>query len=156
MATWILIIAGALLAVAAFGVRMRPAFKVVLAVVGVAILLAGLWTLLPGSFRSNPFGPAPGVGSSKADVLYKAAGPKLGETVFSPNPEDTATYLWDRIAQAANADPGLKFTSSETQSGGIPDSEKLVFIDGSSLTLRLASAGGTAAVTLQDVEIARP
>jgi hypothetical protein len=152
--TWILIIAGALLAAAGLLVRMRPVFKATLAVVGVLVLLAGLWMLVSGNAIS--FGPAPGKGTSKADTLYTAARPAIGETVFTPNPEDTATYLWDRIAAAANADPGLKFTASETMSGGIVDSEKLVFADGSSLTLTMSSVGGDPGLTLESVRIARP
>ena len=156
MTTWILIIVGALLVGAALWVKASPLFRVALGVVGVLIVLAGVWTLLPASFRSNPFGPAPGAGTSKADVLYVAARPKIGETVFTPNPEDTATYLWDRIAEAANSDPSLKFTASQTMSGGVVDSEKLVFADRSSLTLQMSSAGGSPALTLESVQIARP
>ena len=152
--TWILIIAGALLAAAGLLVKVRPAFKIVLVVVGMLAVLAGLWMLLPGN--AIPSGPAPGKGTSKADVLYVAARPKIGETVFTPNPEDTASYLWDRIAEAANSDPSLKFTASQTMSGGVVDSERLVFADGSSLTLQMSSAGGSPALTLESVQIARP
>ena len=154
MTTWILIIAGALLTAAGLVVRIRPIFKATLAVVGVLVLLAGLWMLLSGNVIS--FGPAPGKGTSDADMLYTAARPTIGETVFTPDPEDTATYLWDRIAAAANADPGLKFTASQTMSGGIVDSEKLLFADGSSLTLKMSSAGGSPVLALESVQIARP
>ena len=154
MTTWILIIAGALLAAAGLLVKVRPAFKIVLVVVGALAVLVGLWMLLPGNAIS--FGPAPGKGTSKADALYIAASPKIGETVFTPNPEDTAKYLWDRITEAANADSSLKFTASQTTSGGIVDSEKLVFADGSSLTLRMSSAGGSPVLALESVQIARP
>ena len=135
-------------------VKVRPAFKIVVVVVGVLAVLAGLWMLLPGD--AIPAGPAPGKATSKADVLYLAANPTIGETVFTPNPEDTATYLWDRITEAANADSSLKFTASQTTSGGVVDSEKLLFADGSSLTLKVSSAGGSPALTLESVQIARP
>ena len=132
-------------------VKVRPAFKIVVVVVAV---LAGLWMLLPGD--AIPAGPAPGKATSKADVLYLAANPRIGETVFTPNPEDTAAYLWDRITEAANADSSLKFTASQTTSGEVVDSEKLLFADGSSLTLKVSSARGSPALTLESVQIARP
>ena len=154
MTTWILIIAGALLAAAGPLVKVRPVFKIVLVVVGVLAVLAGLWMLLPGN--AIPSGPAPGKGASKADALYLAASPRIGETVFTPNPEDTATYLWNRITEAANVDSSLKFTASQTMSGGIVDSEKLLFSDGSSLTLKMSSAGGSPVLALESVQIARP
>jgi hypothetical protein len=160
--TWILIIAGALLAAAALLVKMRTAFKVALAAVGVLILLVGVSTLLPAKSAPAPAapaasGPAAGTGTSDADKLHTAVGPRIGETIYSPNPEDTATYLWDRITQAANADPTLKFTEKDTRSAGkVTTSITLTFADGSSLTLKDSPIGPSQGLRLDSVQIARP
>lgn len=162
VATWILIIAGVLLVVAAFRFKMGRVFRVLLVVVGVLVLLVGITGFLPAKpVPATPpatvSGPAPGGGTTDADKLFAAASPKIRETVYSPNPEDTATYLWDRITASANSMEALRFTEKDTASADkVTTSITLTFADGSSLTLNDSPIGPSQGLRLDGVTIARP
>ncbi len=162
MATWILITAGVVLIAAAFGFRLGRVLRVSLVAAGVLVLVAGLTGLMPARpvpavAPANVSGPAPGVGTTEADRLLAVANPKVGETIYSPNPEDTATYLWDRITASANATEALKFTEKDTASADrVTSSITLSFADGSSLTLRDSPIGPSQGLRLDGVTIARP
>lgn len=98
----------------------------------------------------------PGSGGSIADKVYNAAKPVVGEPVAGVAPDSPTKSLADRLDEAFKSDPEWALARRmPVEPRGAQYVERLVFKDGSSLTL-VQSLGADGGPQLDGVEIARP